>query len=98
MDDIDANKIEELTKEIKDAPKTKKIKWVCPVCSGMALSRQKVLQQETNDLSIEITTELSEMIVTVFKGDIVIEETKFPIKYCPICGRKLKEEYRKLKK
>lgn len=37
------------------------------------------------------------LLVTVFKGDIVVGTTSFQIKYCPICGKALEQEETKEK-
>lgn len=83
--------IQELVDEIRTAPKTRKIKWVCPFCGGNPLSKQKVLQAESYDTKVDVTLLKGDMVVTVADGDDLIEKTKFPIKYCPICGKKVKK-------
>ena len=88
---------EEVMGEIKSAPKTK-IKWICPICEGQELKKQKVICQSEDDVEVEVTTGLGELFVEVSKENEVIEKTKFPIRYCPWCGRKVRERYRKLKK
>lgn len=88
---------EEVVEEIKSSPKTK-IKWVCPVCEGQELLKQKVICESEN-LDIQVTTGLGELYVEVSKGnEEIIKKTKFPIRYCPWCGRKVRERYKKLKK
>jgi len=88
---------EEVVEEIKSSPKTK-IKWVCPVCEGQELLKQKVICQSDEEMEVQVTTGLGELYVEVSKGNEVLEKTKFPIRYCPWCGRKIREKYKKLKK
>ena len=90
-------KFEEVVEEIKSSQKVK-IKWVCPVCDGEELKKQKVICQSEEDMNIQVTTGLGELYVEVSNNEEVLEKTKFPIRYCPWCGRKIREKYRKLKK
>jgi hypothetical protein len=85
---------DEIVEEIKSSPKTK-IKWICPVCEGQELRKQKVICESEN-LDIQVTTGLGELYVEVSNEDEeIIKKTKFPIRYCPWCGRKVRERYRK---
>lgn len=88
--------MDELVAEIRSVPK-KKIKWVCPVCSGEELLKQKVIYKAEAGLGVEVTTELGELIVQVSQEEDIVEKTKFPIRYCPWCGRKIREKYKKHK-
>lgn len=89
---------EEVVEEIKSSPKTK-IKWVCPVCEGQELLKQKVVCQSDEEMEVQVTTGLGELYVEVSnEDDGILKKIKFPIRYCPWCGRKVREKYRKLKK
>ena len=90
--------VEEFAKELekpKKEPK-QKIKWVCPFCSGNKLKKEKILFND-EELTLEIKEDLGLILVVMYNNeDEQIYESTFPIKYCPVCGRKIKEKYRKL--
>lgn len=85
-------------RNVRKEPK-KSIKWVCPICSGSKLEKGKVTQQTSLDeLSVEVTTSIGELEVEISKEDNILEMIKFPIRYCPWCGRKIRQPYKKNKK
>lgn len=93
MDKDLENELENAKKEPK-----KKIKWICPICDGDNLKKQKVIVESDNTF-ISVTEELGELIITITnENNEIIKQSKFPIKYCPWCGRKIREKYRKLEK
>jgi rubrerythrin len=83
-------------REIRKEPK-KRIKWVCPVCSGNKLEKGKITQSFSDELDVEVTTSIGELEIDISKEDIILEQIKFPIRYCPWCGRKIRQSYKKLK-
>lgn len=83
-------------REIRNEPK-KKIKWVCPICSGGKLEKGKVTQSFSDELDVEVTTSIGELEISISKEDFILEQIKFPIRYCPWCGRKIRQAYKKLK-
>lgn len=83
-------------REIRKEPK-KRIKWVCPVCSGNKLEKGKITQSFSDELDVEVTTSIGELKIDISKEDIILEQIKFPIRYCPWCGRKIRQSYKKLK-
>ena len=84
--------IESLIQDIKHTPK-KKIKWVCPICVGGELNKQKVVCN-TIGAELEVSTDIGELIVQV-ENDEGQMTSKFPIRYCPWCGRKIRTKLRK---
>ena len=84
-------------REIRKEPK-KRIKWVCPVCSGNKLEKGKITQSFSEELDVEVTTSIGELEIDISKEDLMVEQIKFPIRYCPWCGRKIRQTYKKLKK
>lgn len=89
--------LENLVEFVHNSPK-QKIGWTCPICSGSRLGKGKVTQTKSYNMDVEVTTSLGELEITVAEGDDILEHIKYPIKYCPWCGRKIKEPYRKIKK
>jgi rubrerythrin len=83
-------------REIRKEPK-KRIKWVCPVCSGNKLEKGKITQSFSEELDVEVTTSIGELEIDISKEDLMVEQIKFPIRYCPWCGRKIRQTYKKLK-
>lgn len=83
-------------REIRKEPK-KRIKWVCPVCSGNKLEKGKITQSFSEELDVEVTTSIGELEIDISKEDLMVEQIKFPIRYCPWCGRKVRQTYKKLK-
>lgn len=83
-------------REIRKEPK-KRIKWVCPVCSGNKLEKGKITQSFSEELDVEVTTSIGELEIDISKEDLILEQIKFPIRYCPWCGRKIRQTYKKLK-
>lgn len=83
-------------REIRKEPK-KRIKWVCPVCSGNKLEKGKITQSFSEELDVEVTTSIGELEIDISKEDLILEQIKFPIRYCPWCGRKVRQTYKKLK-
>lgn len=79
------------------SPKTiKKPRRICPFCKGDDLKKQKVILNK-NDLNISVQEDIGELIVTIYDNENTItNQSKFHIKYCPLCGRKVNEKYRKL--
>lgn len=92
--------LEDLVSEIHEIqcnePKLN-IKWACPICSGSRLTKGKVTQTKSYDMDVEVTTSLGELEITVAEGDAILEHIKYPIRYCPWCGRKIRQVYRKNK-
>ena len=86
--------VDDLLEKIRRTDK-KVLKWVCPICCGGDLSRQKVLYNTLDDdAEVEVNTALGELMVHVDseEGEIL---SKFPIRYCPWCGRKIREKLKK---
>lgn len=80
--------------EVKDSPK-KRIKWICPVCDGATLNKEKILQSNMDHVDVQVSTGLGELVVEVDNEENVLKKSTFPIRYCPWCGRKIREKYRK---
>lgn len=96
MRNLDSN-LEDLVNDIRSVQK-EKIKWTCPICSGSNLSKGKVIETESYDTTVNVSTTLGELDVSVSKNNVVLEHVMFPIRYCPWCGRKVKNPYKKTKK
>lgn len=84
-------------REERNEPKAKN-KWKCPICCGSCLSKGKVTQTKTYDMNVEVTTSMGELEIDVSEKNETLEHIKFPIRYCPWCGRKIRKEYRKKNK
>ena len=50
------------------------------------------------ELDVEVTTSIGELEINISKEDFTLEQIKFPIRYCPWCGRKVRQAYKKSKK
>lgn len=92
--------LEALVEELRDIRKEpkKNIKWVCPICSGAKLEKGKIMQSFSDELDVEVTTSIGELIISIAKEELILEQIKFPIRYCPWCGRKIRQAYKKNKK
>lgn len=90
--------LEELVESLKKVEKEpRKNKWECPICSGASLSKGKVVSTVDQNLNIDVTTSLGELEISVDDGENILEHIKYHIRYCPWCGRKVREPYRKRK-
>ena len=92
--------LEALVQDLRETRKEPKnhIKWVCPVCSGSKLEKGKITQSFSDELDVEVTTSIGELEINISKEDFTLEQIKFPIRYCPWCGRKVRQAYKKSKK
>lgn len=97
MQDKDVEAFAKELSEIKKPNSKQKVKRVCPICSGERLKKEKVIFNN-QELNIEIREELGRMVIQIFnQEDEEIYKSSFPIKYCPCCGRKVKDKYKKSK-
>lgn len=56
------------------------------------------LEKEYHDNNLDMTVYINdsaELVATVMFGDDILVKTKKPIKFCPFCGLKLREEAQK---